>query len=255
MTNRPIRIGLSSCFFHADQKRPIFKGKTLLYLEESMAHWISSSGALAYMIPTRVAPHSLKALAQDLDALVLQGGSDVSPKSYGEVPLKPEWAGDYTRDQYELDLIHHFRELKKPILGICRGAQIINVAFGGTLYQDIETQVAESLHHRDWEMYEANTHKIRILPETGLSHLYPGLKTAKINSVHHQAINRIGLGLMVEAKSAVDDIIEAVRFSGKDSYIFAVQWHPEFQRDDDPTLLHRRPILNDFLEAIHAQRH
>jgi putative glutamine amidotransferase len=99
-----LKIGVSACFFHADPKRPIFKGKTLLYMEESMAHWIQSQGALPYLIPTahQEGGVRLRDYMIAMDGLILHGGSDVAPESYGEKALKPEWAGDFIRDQYEI---------------------------------------------------------------------------------------------------------------------------------------------------------
>src|SRR5258708_37572975 len=96
-----LKIGFSACFFHADASRPIFKGKTLLYMEESLAHWVMSEGDLAYMIPipAQKGGPTLASLVEPLDGLVLQGGSDVSPQSYGEAPLDPAWNGDFVRDQ------------------------------------------------------------------------------------------------------------------------------------------------------------
>jgi len=128
-----LRIGFSACFYHPDPSRPIFKGKTLLYVEESLVHWVMREGAFCFMIPTTIqgGEVSIPVLVSELDSLILQGGSDVSPRSYGESPLKPEWSGDFVRDQYEIALTREFLAQKKPVLGICRGAQLMNVAFGG----------------------------------------------------------------------------------------------------------------------------
>src|SRR5438874_8910440 len=122
----PLKIGISASFFHGDPTRPIFKGKTLLYLEESLAHWVMSVGAFPYLIPSRYndAPVRLNDLIADLNGLILQGGSDLSPKSYGEKPLKPEWSGDEIRDRYEIELLKAFMSAKKPVLGVCRGLQL-----------------------------------------------------------------------------------------------------------------------------------
>ena len=121
-----VKVGISACFFHADPKRPIFTGKTLQYVEQSIAHWVASSGeALPVMIPspegdTRKGEVSLGDYADWLDALVLEGGSDVSPTSYGETPIEPKWSGDRVRDDYERALLAAFAERGKPVLGICR---------------------------------------------------------------------------------------------------------------------------------------
>lgn len=247
--NGKLRIGLSACFFHADPTRAIFKGKTLQYLEQSIAHWLTSAPeVLAYMLPLPHASRNLGDWVADLDGLVLQGGSDVSPKSYGEEALRPEWAGDYIRDQYEIELFSRFIEAKKPVLGVCRGAQLMNVALGGTLYQDIGTQVPGALVHRDWNIYDQNYHTIELAEGSKLAHVYGGLKQAKVNSVHHQALKKLGRGLNVEAVSAKDQIVEAVRWDGP-VYAAAIQWHPEFHTQGDKTVLDSTPLLRDFLGA------
>ncbi len=122
---------------------------TLQYIEQNVAHWLMQREVLAFMVPspegrTRRAGSkaSLAAYAQELDGLVLMGGSDVCPESYGEKALRPEWNGDRIRDEYEIALLREFMALSKPVLGVCRGAQVINVGLGGTLYQDIGTQAA-----------------------------------------------------------------------------------------------------------------
>lgn len=242
-----LKIGLSACFFHADPLRPIFKGKTLQYLEQSLAHWVMSEGALVYLIPapSSPAPYPLSELVQDFDGLVLQGGSDVSPSSYGETALKPEWGGDAIRDRYEISLLQEFRAQGKPILGICRGLQLVNVAFGGTLYQDIATQAKTPIDHRCWEIYDQNHHTIAIEKGSGLENLY-GTGVKKVNTIHHQAIRDLGKGLAVEAR-APDGIIEAVRAVEGPS-LFAVQWHPEFHDPKESELMDGKPFLRQFLE-------
>lgn len=250
-----LKIGLSACFFHADAARPIFTGKTLQYLEQSMAHWVMSTGALAVMIPSPVGETSqgdatLDDYARWLDGLVLQGGSDLWPGSYGETPLEERWSGDRVRDVYELALLRAFLEVGKPVLGVCRGLQLLNVAYGGTLYQDLATQRPDALVHRDAGLYDRNVHDVELLPGSRLSALYPGLASARVNSVHHQAIKDLAPGLVAEARCPRDGVIEAVRRPGA-GFVAAVQWHPEFHRADLGTL-DDRPILQDFLDAVRA---
>jgi len=254
-----LKIGISACFFHEDPKRPIFKGMTLQYIEQNVAHWLMQRDVLAFMVPspdgrTRRAGSkaTLAGYAQELDGLLLMGGSDVCPESYGEAALKPEWNGDKIRDDYEIGLLRAFMAGKKPVLGVCRGAQVINVAQGGTLYQDIATQLPHALNHRDWTIYAENCHATSIVPGTHLASLYPGTSVVKTNSIHHQAVKELGRDLVVEAYSQPDRVIEALRHTGP-GYVYAVQWHPEFHAPDDRSFIDDTPILDDFL--ANAARH
>ena len=253
-----LKIGVSACFFHPDPQRAVFKGKTLQYVEQEMAHWVMQKDAMALMIPSPEGDSrrpgskvSVADYARELDGLVLMGGSDVSPSSYGEQPLKPEWAGDKIRADYEIALLRAFVAAGKPVLGVCRGAQVINVAQGGTLYQDIAAQFPGALNHRNWDIYDRNCHATTIVPGSGLAKLYPGISLTKTNSVHHQAAKELGRDLVVEAWSEPDRVAEALRWTGP-SYVFAVQWHPEFHDRQDASFLDDTPILDDFL--AHARR-
>lgn len=251
---RPLRVGLSARLMHKPPAELGFRGKTLLYLEQTIAHWIMAHGALALTVPTlgfdaeisrrRV---SVREYAEVLDALLLQGGADVSPSSYGQEPLRPEWSGDIVRDRYEIELIEGFLKAGKPVLGICRGAQLLNVAFGGSLLQDVPTQRPEAACHVDADLYDQLGHGLRIVPDSWLSGIYPEASGVVVNSIHHQAIDRLGSDLVVQAYSAEDGIVEAIRATG-DLFVAGVQWHPEFhwRRNDrlDP-----EPLMNAFLDA------
>jgi putative glutamine amidotransferase len=253
-----LKIGISACFFHPDPKRAVFKGKTLQYVEQQMAHWVMQKDALALMIPspdgdTRHSGSRITVAdyANELDGLVLMGGSDVAPQSYGETPLQAAWAGDKIRDDYEIALYRAFVAAGKPVLGICRGAQVINVAQGGTLYQDISTQIPGALNHRNWDIYDRNSHATALVSGSTLARLYPGVTHTRTNSVHHQAVKDLGRDLAVEAWSDPDRVVEAIRWTGP-SYVFAVQWHPEFHDVRDRSFIYDTPILEDFL--AHAWR-
>lgn len=256
---RPLRIGLSARFLHPEAQRAMLQTKTLQYVEQSITHWIMSRDVLVFMIPSiekgavlyRSSLHVADYVAQ-LDGLVLQGGADIAPETYGEEPLSPEWAGDRVRDTYEIELLREFVSHGKPVLGVCRGHQLINVVFGGTLYQDISFQVPETLHHRHSEKFDDHFHAVRLVPETGLARLYPNKTHALINTIHHQAVKDLGKSLIVEAFSEPDGMVEAIRWRGG-SYVCGVQWHPEFHDPKNPDLLDGAPILNEFLACARAR--
>jgi putative glutamine amidotransferase len=253
-----LRIGVAACFFHADPKRPIFKGKTLLYLEESLAHWLMAGGAVPQLLPTPAAAVRADDLIGGVDALVLQGGSDVAPESYGETPLRPEWAGDRVRDPYEIELVQAAMALDRPVLGVCRGLQMLNVIFGGSLLQDIGTQCPGALVHREFERYDQLQHDISIEPDSWLARMYPGRARGRVNTVHHQGVKDLGRDLQVEARSVPDGLVEAVRYQPRVDktvpWVYAVQWHPEFQDPGDQSLLPAAPLREMFLEAARERR-
>ena len=260
MSNKPLCIGLSPRFLHPVPAGMGFKGKTLQYLETSVAHWLMTLNALVFMIPSiegggllRRGNIRIADYVHTLDALVLQGGADVSPLTYGEQPLKREWEGDRIRDRYEIDLLQAFIAAGKPVLGICRGSQLINVALGGTLYQDITEQHASTRGHHDPDTYDQHFHAIAFVAGSGLAQLYAGRTLARVNSIHHQAVKTLGRDVLPEALSVPDQIVEAIRWRGP-SYVMGVQWHPEFHDPDDPQLLNGDRILVEFLHAASDAR-
>ena len=189
-------------------------------------------------------------MPQWLDGLVLHGGADVWPGSYGETPLQTQWSGDKLRDDYDKALVAAFEASGKPIFGVCRGLQLLNVAYGGTLFQDIETQVPDSFNHRDAAIYDLNFHSVDIVPATQLSQLYPGVERVRVNSIHHQAIKDLSDEFEAEAFSVTDGLIEAIRRKDRaKSYMAAVQWHPEFHLPDSDTI-DDGAMLRDFLAAV-----
>ncbi len=259
MAARPPRIGLSARLMHAPPAELGFRNKTLQYLEQSIAHWIMAHGAIALMIPTLSADASVsrrgisvRSYVEELDGLVLQGGADVSPASYGMAPMRAEWSGDAVRDRYEIELLHEFMAQGKPVLGICRGAQLINVALGGTLFQDIATQCPQAQRHVDPELYDALDHDVEFEPGSRLASLYADETRARVTSIHHQAIDRLGSDLVIEARSSPDGVVEAIRWRGA-GYAIGLQWHPEFHAGARG-LLDSSPIVLDFLAAADRMR-
>jgi len=259
MSKRPLRIGLSARIYHPEVGATGLRSKSLQYLEQSVAHWVMSREVMVLMIPSvsgdgivHRSSIRLSDYPQYLDGLILQGGADINPQSYGEDALRPDWQGDKVRDVYEMELLHEFMEAGKPVLGICRGAQLINVALGGTLYQDIASQIETAGAHVHAD-YDRHSHDIVWDGNSGLAGLYPGMTGGAVVSIHHQSIKALGRGLRVEARSAADEIVEAIRLDGK-PYVLGVQWHPEFHPPGSPDLLDCTPILDEFLNAARGRR-
>lgn len=259
----PLLIGLSARIYtpgSAGVELPGVWTKTLHYLEQSAAHWVLSGGAMAVMVPAvdssslvRRSDINLTHYAQALDGLVLQGGNDVAPQHYGEEPLHADWHGDPVRDLYEMALIRAFVAAGKPVFGICRGLQLLNVTYGGTLFQDIGTQRPEALDHRQLGRYEQHFHRVDFVPGSHLAGLFPGQASATTNSIHHQGVKDLAPGFVVEALCPDDGMVEAMRRSGP-GFVAGVQWHPEFHQAGDPVTLDDTAILQDFLQAARQAR-
>jgi putative glutamine amidotransferase len=256
MASRPLRIGLSANIYQPDFARMAYKGRRLLFMEEGMFHWVLRRGALAFLLPTSPADAGgdhVDELVESLDGIIMTGGVDMAPQSYGETPLRPEWAGDKHRDDYEIRLVKAALKHDRPLLGICRGHQVLNVAMGGTLFQDIRTQNPGALHHRIFDVYEGNNHAVRFEAGGHLARLF-GQGDGMINSVHHQAVKDLAPLLTVEARSPGDGIVEGARLKDKSGpYLVGVQWHPELQDPADRTLLPPGPLLDEFLAAAKAR--
>lgn len=221
------RIGITANFFHADSERAVFRHKTLQYLEERLALSVFRAGGVPVMLPDLKSEAALGCTLDLVDGLLLAGGADVSPTSYGQTPLEERWRGDATRDAYERTLVSLARSRGMPVLGVCRGLQLLNVALGGTLWQDITTQVDGTLVHRDWHRYDDNGHALRVDEASWVGTVYGGVSSLNVNSVHHQGIAELAPGLRATAW-APDGIIEAVEADDGGGFLAAVQWHPEW---------------------------
>ncbi|WP_027867888.1 MULTISPECIES: gamma-glutamyl-gamma-aminobutyrate hydrolase family protein [Massilia] len=257
--HRTLHIGVSARIFHPEPGARGLLSKNLQYLEESIAQWVMSRDVLVFMIPTvntngllHPSNITLRHYARHLDGLVLQGGADVAPQTYSEVPTRPEWSGDRARDVYELELLHEFVDAGKPVLGVCRGCQLINVAFGGTLYQDVLTNVPDALAHVQ-DIYDAHRHAIRFPAGSSLGKMFHGVERPIVNSIHHQAVKELGRDIRVEAYSEPDGIVEAIRYERAD-FVMGLQWHPEFHRAGGVELLDCTPVLDEFLRAARETR-
>ncbi|GAA4834978.1 gamma-glutamyl-gamma-aminobutyrate hydrolase family protein [Algivirga pacifica] len=233
-----VKIGITACMIYPDPSRKVFGPKTLCYIENDMANYVTQEGVLPILIPD-LPDERLFPLLEELDGFILQGGSDVAAESYGEEAIDPtQWPGDAYRDQYELKILDFAIQNNKPVLGICRGMQLINTYFGGTLYQDLNRQKATEKVHRDAKQYDQLGHEITIEEGSSLQHIYPDTPKGYVNSVHHQGIKTLGKDLKAIAHSTEDNIIEAIEWEGgSPGQVLGVQWHPEFMKEEHENAL------------------
>lgn len=202
---------------------------------------IQLAGGLPVLIPVANIEEDLLQYVKQIDGILFTGGEDISPLYYGENPIKELTLTSSERDEYELKLFKKAYDSSLPILGICRGIQLINVALGGTLYQDINAQLTGSLGHLPAENpVNELYHTIDLNKKSKLYEIFREGRL-KVNSFHHQAVKDLGNGLTVSALSS-DGIIEGVEAVEKD-YLIGVQWHPE-----DLTL--RYPLFIKLFESF-----
>lgn len=204
---------------------------------------ITGAGGVPVLLPYAEDKETLNAFVDLCDGFVFTGGKDIDPSRYGEQKKAECGEIQYYRDELELNIFPRITKTSKPILAICRGAQLVNVALGGTLYQDIPSEIPTHIPHRQRESEEALFHEALVTEGTPLSAI-AGAKRIKVNSIHHQAIKALGEGLEVMAV-AEDGIIEAV-YSTREKYLRAYQWHPERLIE---ACKESRAIFDDFISA------
>ncbi|MFN8577716.1 MAG: gamma-glutamyl-gamma-aminobutyrate hydrolase family protein [Candidatus Sericytochromatia bacterium] len=235
-------IGISANIEEA-KKRILYQDKSLFLAESSIVEKVEKLGHTAIILPIHQdIEKSTSTLINIIDALILSGGSDVDPSSYNEALLNEKWKGQIQRDKFEIKLIEKAKEKNIPILGICRGLQIMNVAYKGTLYQDLLIYRENTIKHRDQEMYDNLYHKTEIIKDTPLFELFNS-EMIITNSVHHQGIKDLGEGLEIMAYSE-DGVIEAIR-DPKYDFVWGIQWHPEWSKD-----LIQENLFNKLFENI-----
>lgn len=185
---------------------------------------IETAGGLPVLLPLSEDSRLWDVYLESFDGFIFTGGQDVSPHYYGQEPVPQCGYQSQLRDQQEIYMAKALLELDKPVLGICRGLQVMNVACGGSLYQDLPTQAPSPVVHRQTMPYDLPHHQVTILPGS-LLHRSIGLTNLSVNSMHHQAICTPAPGLLVSAR-AEDRIVEALEHPDKRFYL-GVQWHPE----------------------------
>jgi len=208
---------------------------------------VAAAGAAPVLIPLLDDVDALRATYEACAGIMIPGGVDMDPGTYGEAPHERLGRVDPARDRVELQLTRWAIEDRKPLLGLCRGLQVINVAAGGTLYQDLDAQLDGAIRHDYFPTYGFDrdyvSHDVAVAPASRLRSLVE-IDQLPVNSMHHQGVKRLGAGLVACAHAA-DGLIEAVE-SVNGHWMVGVQWHPEVFEADDP---HTRELFRGFVRA------
>ena len=242
-------IGITPDVATAPTAMPGGKGEPLLVLQERYTRAVQQAGAVPIVLPITGSRATTRAMLDRVDGLVVSGGNfDIHPNFYGEKPIDGLGIVRTERTEFELDLISLALKRDLPILGICGGAQAINVALGGSLYQDIGTQIAGAGEHQQRALKDRGGHEVVIHSGTKLRRIV-GRASLEVNTTHHQAVKKLGKGLVVNA-TADDSVIEGIE-SNHHAFVLGVQWHPEFlvQRDGA-----QRKLFAAFVTSGHAKR-
>ncbi len=216
MGKRPV-IGVSGPF--NQEKQQILFG-------ERYANMLLRAGALPVLLPRTTDEETVCALLDNIDGLLLAGGGDVLPSRFGEEAIPACGKPDEVRDEFELLLLKHAFERRMPVFGICRGVQMIAVALGATLFQDIESQLGiPRIQHYQEMPHDDAVHVVRF-KEGGLFERITGTSVMPTNSMHHQSIKEAGDRVRIEGIT-MDGIVEAISAVDNDA-VFGVQFHPEW---------------------------
>ncbi|MGD2077935.1 MAG: gamma-glutamyl-gamma-aminobutyrate hydrolase family protein [Chloroflexota bacterium] len=205
-------------------------------LMPSYTEAIVKAGGIPLLIPLGLPEQDLLTILDRVDGLILPGGADVDPFVYGDQRHPKVYGIDRERDRTELFVARAAVAQRKPFLAICRGIQVLNIALGGSLWQDIPSQIPGAVNHDTSDDQPRNhlAHTVSLRPDSLLARLM-GHRERWVNSYHHQSLRDLAPELVVTA-TAEDGVIEAVENPGQ-PYAVGVQWHPENLVDDDPAML------------------
>jgi putative glutamine amidotransferase len=233
-----VRIALAAFGIQKPGSTPAYSSR------EELVRAILAAGGRPYLLPSALALEEIAEVLSEFDGLFISGGGDIHPDFYGgEMQLSIDGI-DRERDEFELELCRQAVVMDKPLLGICRGQQVLNVAMGGNLVEDIPSMLPSAGKHQWWPNYQRGrlSHSVKLEKDSLLADVMGGMGF-DVNSLHHQSVRRLGEGLKVTA-TAPDGVIEALEMPGK-RFIVSVQWHPEWLPDSAPM----RQIFKAFVDA------
>jgi putative glutamine amidotransferase len=220
-------------------------------LSDKLAHTygkaVQAAGGIPLLLPTIISTEDIAQLRNHLGGILLSGGGDVAPQRFPEADTGLSEDVSEQRDELELTLVNLSLRTNWPLLGICRGCQVINVALGGTLYTDIPTQVNSPLVHNSASELGRDylAHEVTIINGTDLAAVL-GESTLMVNSFHHQSVKQVGAGLRVSARAS-DGLVEGLELPGQ-SFFLGVQWHPECL----PLLKEQQALFEAFIQSARS---
>ena len=220
------------------------------YLNIAYIRAVQEAGGIPLLLPPHLSAPVQAALWERLNGLVLTGGGDIEPARFGQARHRKTEEVAPARDALELDLTRRAVDNDVPLFAICRGLQVLNVALGGTLIQDVSSERPGSLLHSQREPRHQPTHAVKVMGEgTRLGRVLGSLEV-NVNSMHHQAIDRLGAGLR-EVAWAPDGVIEGIEMPGDERFVLGVQWHPEELVGHDQAA---RNLFTALVDAARARR-
>jgi putative glutamine amidotransferase len=240
----PPLIGITADLAEPPQPSSHGARESTIFMPRRYCRVVENNGGMPILLPFTRSRALMRQFIDRLDGLLISGGNfDIHPSYYGENPIKKIGAIKEERTEFELEMTHLALKRDLPLLGICGGAQAINVALGGSLYQDIATQAPHADQHEQGAKKEIGGHKVIITGGTRLEKILRR-RTLEVNTTHHQAVNALGQGLVVNA-TAEDGLIEGIE-SPRHSFVLGVQWHPEVLA---PRHVPHRRIFSFFIDS------
>jgi putative glutamine amidotransferase len=216
------------------------------YVNSAYLHAVQQAGGVPVVLPPQLSAAALARLTRGLDGLLLTGGGDLDPGLFGESAHPTVYEVAPARDTLETAAVRLAVDRNLPILAVCRGIQLLNVALGGTLFQDVASEPGTQLPHSQTEPRDQPTHKVTVTAGSRLAETL-GTDELEVNSMHHQAVKELGAGLSAVAWAS-DQIVEGIEMSDPSRFVLGVQWHPE------ELCAHSEPARRLFAALVGAAR-
>ena len=240
-------IGITCSMEHADETRKFPTAYTFDYLKRSYYEAVERSGGVALLLPNTKTTDKIQEYLSMMDGILVSGGNDVDPVFYGERKKTKNLSITRERDLFEIALVRKAKAGKTPVLAICRGMQLVNVASGGSLYQDFRMERKFLDHTLEGSALYHKKHSVIIREGSKLFGVI-GKKRIMVNTSHHQMVKKLAPGFAVTAWSEKDGVIEAME-SKDDHFFLCVQWHPELMRDRTS-----KALFDSFVQAAREFR-